>query len=277
MITDKLTNDAQRPTSSVADDRPASTPPSPPPRSPSPSPGFPASSRPAARPRVGLVTWVILLAIGVGLGALVWRKGFRDHYVPRNFGVVEDGQVYRAGRLTPSALSDVHKKHNFKTVIDLGAYDPGSAADAAMQRTAEALGVTRYRFSLEGDGTGNPNYYVAALRLMSDENNRPVLVHCAAGSERTSACIIFYKTIFRDEHMLDIIDEPRNFRHDFNDNPRMIATVAQYRGAIEHALRTGGWVPGYPAVEVAPVHSSAASGDRPAARAQATTSSSDGR
>jgi len=223
-----------------------------------------------SRQSAGLITWVILLAIGIGLGALVWRKGFRDHYVPRNFGVVEEGQIYRAGRLTPSALSDVHKRHNFNTVVDLGAYEPGSPADAAMQRTADALGVTRYRFSLEGDGTGNPNYYVAALRLIADESNRPILVHCAAGSERTSACVIFYKTIFRGEHMLDIIDEPRSFRHDFNDNPRMIATVAQYRGAIEHALRTGGWVPGYPAVEVIPVRSTSG-------KNAAQASASDGR
>jgi hypothetical protein len=135
----------------------------------------------------------LLVAMAIGACAWIFRVGVRDHVWARNFGVVADGEVYRAGRLTPVATRRIVERRGIRTIIDLGAYHPGSAEERRAQRTADALGVTRYRLDLEGDATGNPNEYAHALRLIDDPRNRPVLVHCSAGSERTGCLVAIYR------------------------------------------------------------------------------------
>lgn len=135
----------------------------------------------------------LLVALAIGVSIWVFRFGVRDHVWARNFGVVTAGEVYRAGRLTPVATKRIVQRRGIRTIIDLGAYHPGSPEERRAQRTADALGVARYRLDLEGDATGNPNEYAHALRLIDDPRNRPVLVHCSAGSERTGCLVALYR------------------------------------------------------------------------------------
>ncbi|MGP1273679.1 MAG: tyrosine-protein phosphatase [Phycisphaerales bacterium] len=144
-------------------------------------------------PRGTLIRRVVLVTLAVAAVAWYARYGVRDHVWARNFAVVTPGEVYRSGRLTPAATRRVVERRGIRTIIDLGAYHPGSAEERLAQRTAEALGVTRYRLDLEGDATGNPNEYAHALRLIADPANRPVLVHCSAGSERTGCLVALYR------------------------------------------------------------------------------------
>ena len=148
----------------------------------------------ARRPRRPLAIALIALAVGLG-GFGVWDAAIKPHVIPKRFGVVDEGKIYRSGRLTPATLAKVVREREIRTIIDLGADPVGSPADARMQRAAEALGVTRYRMNLEGDATGNPNYYVWALRLMNDPANQPVLVHCGAGTQRTGCVVWLHREI----------------------------------------------------------------------------------
>lgn len=199
-----------------------------------------------ARRRFPLARLLLALALlGVALG-LVWRYAVRDHVVPKNFGIVEPGRVYRSGELTPSTTRQVVEKYGIRTIIDLGTFEPGSAGDSREQRTARALGVTRYVFNLEGDSRGNPNEYVQALRLMTDPANQPVLVHCGAGSERTGAAIILYRHIIQNVPMSEAYDEACHYRHNPARNPWLFKTLLDFGGKIEVAYREGGLVPGAP-------------------------------
>lgn len=158
-------------------------------------------------PRGPLIRRVLIVALL--LAAVGWyaRFGVRDHVWARNFAVVTPGEIYRSGRLTPTATRRVVERHGIRTIIDLGAYHPGSAEERRAQRTADALGVTRYRLDLEGDATGNPNEYAHALRLINDPANRPVLIHCAAGSERTGCLVALYRAQDQDLDIEASIDD----------------------------------------------------------------------
>ncbi len=179
------------------------------------------------------------------IGALVCATGWaarynvRDNVRPRNFGVVAEGKVYRSGRLTPAATQTIVQAHGIRTIVDLGAYAPGSTAELHAQRTAEALGVNRFRFSLEGDGTGEAQQYVHALRIIGDARFQPVLVHCAAGSERTSACIMMYRELHEAKPWRTVYDEALSFKHEPEDNPHMRPYLEQWAEKIIRAVREG--------------------------------------
>lgn len=206
--------------------------------------------------------WIVpaLLVAAVALG-LFYRYGVRDHVFAKNFGVVDAGKVYRSGQLTPAVFRRVVEEHGIRTIIDLGsALRPdGKSDDAAVERrnreVAAALGVTRYRFDLIGDATGNPNEYVQALEIMTDPAAHPVLVHCGAGSERTGAAIAIYRHVTGGVPLEAAYEEARSFKHDPRRNPKLKAYLDRYAEEIVRALRLGAQVPGeapVPAPEPAP-------------------------
>jgi protein tyrosine/serine phosphatase len=208
----------------------------------------------SSRPPSNLARVLVLGSITCGLAAWVVfaKNGVRDQLVPRNFGVVEEGHVYRAAALTPASLKRAHEQHQFKTIIDLGGFDVDPLADKLAQESAESLGITRYVFPLSGDGTGNPNAYVAALRVLADPANHPVLVHCSAGAQRTSGCIIMYRDFIQGGDDAAARTEAFQFRHDPKDNPRLFEYLDTWQGHIERAFRTGTQVPDHDEVPVVP-------------------------
>lgn len=191
---------------------------------------------------------VLSLAVVVLLGVLLWRYVVAINVLPENFGTVEPGKIYRSGKMTPAALAAVHRKHGIRTIIDLGTYEPGSVEERREQRTAEELGIRRYVFDLEGDATGNPNAYVQALRLMSDPELQPVLVHCGAGTERTGCAVVLYRRIVQGADIVKAFEEAQAFGHDPTRNPWVFKVLLEYRLAIEEAFQAGGQIPGVPAL-----------------------------
>lgn len=186
-------------------------------------------------------TWLIVIGVIVLVagGAIAWRKLIRDHVVPRNFGVVEPGRLYRSASLTESTLRKIHDQYHIKTVVDLGAYALQPEREQAIQKCAGDLGITRHVFNLNGDGTGNPNDYVEALRLMAEPANEPVLVMCNAGAQRTGAAVILYRHIIEGRNIQDCYAESFDFRHDPGKDWIMLAYLADWAPIIAEAYRQG--------------------------------------
>jgi protein tyrosine/serine phosphatase len=187
----------------------------------------------------------------LGAGAfllLVIAFGFvsaRPNLVPKNFGEVDPGKVYRSGQLTPEAFRRVVEAHHIKTIIDLGSGKDEPSVEKLNASVAASLGVRRCVGALEGDGTGNPNWYVWALRLASDPANQPVLVHCGAGSERTGMLVILYKNVHMGVKIEEGYEEAKRYRHDPARNPKLKPTLDQFAPAILAAYREGRWIAGH--------------------------------
>lgn len=196
----------------------------------------------AVRRRGSWVGWLLVGAVAAACG---------DDTRLRNFGVVEEGSVYRSGRLQPEAMRRVIEERGLRTVIDLGAWDRDPELSERMQRIAEESGVTRYVLPMSGDGRANPNGYVAVLNLLADPENHPVLVQCAAGSERTSAAIVLYRHVIQGKLIQPSYEESFEFGHDPEDY-EWIAYLADWVDEIATAHRAGGWIPGLPPVEAKP-------------------------
>jgi protein tyrosine/serine phosphatase len=187
--------------------------------------------------RTGWRALVIAILLLVA-GAVVWHKLIRDHVIPRNFGIVEDGAIYRSGRLTSTALRKLHNEYELRTIVDLGAYEPDSEPDVAEASLAADLGMSRVRFSLIGDGTGDPNQFIEAVRLMADPANQPVLVHCAAGAQRTSTAVILYRHLVEGVPIHEAYPESFDFKHE-PDNYHLLAYLADNIEAIRASWETG--------------------------------------
>jgi hypothetical protein len=189
---------------------------------------------------------MVMAIILAGGGAIAWRKIIRDQVIPKNFGVVEPGKLYRSGGLTESTMRDVVKEHHIRTIVDLGAFDHEPQREASMQALADELMVNRHTFRLKGDGTGNPNDYVAALRYMTNRDNQPVLVMCSAGAQRTGAAVILYRCIQDGQTIQQAYPESFQHRHDPGHDWTMITYLADWADEIQQAYRDGEWVASQP-------------------------------
>lgn len=207
-----------------------------------------------SRSRGGLLKIIIIIAlkiiiiIAIVAGVIYGLKKTRYQFIARNFGVVETGQIYRSGRLTPRMLRKVIAENNIRTILDLGAYHLDSQGEINEQAISDELGVTRVRFDLKGDGTGNPNYYVQALRMMQDESTYPLLVHCAAGAQRASGVVLLFRHIVQGVDIADAYPETFDYKHK-PDEWQLLAYIAQYQHEIAKSLESGEQIPGFEPIE----------------------------
>ncbi len=180
-----------------------------------------------------------LIATAIGLGAWYGVEGVYPNLVPKNFGTVQEDLLYRAGRLTPAATAKVVREHNIRTIIDFGGWDRHPGADRRAQRTAEELGVDRIVLPLWGDGSGDPNRYAEALRIIEDPARQPVLVHCAAGSERTGCLAGLWRMRHEGVSVEQVIERSREYGHDPVKTPEVREMLETWGDEIWKAVDSG--------------------------------------
>ena len=182
---------------------------------------------------VGLVIACVLMMVPT------WKEIVRPNISPKRFGIVAEGKVYRSGELTPSALARVVKENKIKTIVDLGAFKDDPAGEERERQTADAIGVVRYQFLLEGDATGNANYYLQALRIMNDPAQQPVLVHCGAGTHRTGCAVAMYRTIVEGVSREEALEEATLFSYDPVKHTKFAEMFDQWQPRIQAAIGNG--------------------------------------
>ena len=140
--------------------------------------------------------FVLVILLGAG-SVWLWEEVLEDRIIPKRFGVVEAGQIYRCGRLHSALVEKTLKKYDIARIVDLtGGYPKDQNLEAEIRAT-EALGITRVELFLQGDGTGDINQYAEAIAFIHEavRDKKPVLVHCAAGAQRTGGVIAAYRLL----------------------------------------------------------------------------------
>ena len=138
---------------------------------------------------------------------------------PRNFGSVVDPScasagVYRGGQLRTCGEIAFLKEQGVKTIVKLN--EGGSALDADEKRQAEAAGIAVKRFSLSAWSIGKPgtcDKVKEVLRLMENESNRPVYVHCSAGRDRTGYIVGAYEELVLGRAAGEVLTELATYGH----------------------------------------------------------------
>lgn len=164
---------------------------------------------PYARQRRRVVLAVVGAAMVAALGVGAWSWELRDRFVPKRFGVVVPGEIYRSGQISRGLIAGVIDRYHIGTIVDLNGFEPGDKDQQAEVAVAESKRVRHFRFPLRGNATGQIERYADALQVMvhSQQAGVPVLVHCYAGTQRTGACIAFYRLLVRGERSESVYQE----------------------------------------------------------------------
>ena len=140
---------------------------------------------------------VCLAILLIGGGIWVWESIIKDRVIPKNFGVVQKGQLYRSGCLSAALVKKVLLKYKIKVIINLAADSPDNRDQKTEKQASAELGIERLTFPLRGDGTGDINNYARAIAaiVQAKQEHKPALVHCMAGVQRTGGVIVAYRLL----------------------------------------------------------------------------------
>lgn len=203
-----------------------------------------ASSQKKARWGLGhTIGLVVLVAVG---GGVFWHKVLEDYVVPKRFGTVEPGAIYRSGKISGPLIYSVLKDNHIKVVIDLRSSMPGEQTGDAEAIACKKLGIERRHYPLRGDGTGDVNQYIAAVTRLAEavKAKEPALVHCSAGTQRTGGTIGFYKLlverkpldeVYADLRQYDWLDKDTALINYMNEHMSEVAAGLVKAGVIEKA------------------------------------------
>ena len=139
-----------------------------------------------------------LAALVVIAGALTsWDLVLKDRLATKHWGVVEQGLIYRSGRLPLDRAQATLANHHIRVLIDLTENKPSNRFQPKERAAAMVLGIEYHNFPLIGDGTGDIAHYANAIAVMlqARREGKPVLVHCAAGAQRTGGVVAAYRVL----------------------------------------------------------------------------------
>jgi tyrosine-protein phosphatase SIW14 len=100
-----------------------------------------------------------------------------------------DANLYRGGQPATGGLSRL-KALGIRTIVNLR-YEPDLVK--AEEAEAKAAGIGYYNVPMRGLNRPTDAQVTHILGLIDDPANRPVFVHCKAGSDRTGAIVACYR------------------------------------------------------------------------------------
>ncbi len=171
-------------------------------------------------------------------GGSLWHFVVRDRVIPKRFGAVVPGKVFRSGQISRHLIAEVVDHNHIGTIIDLNGLDPSDPDQQAERQVSEARGVQLLRFPLRGDATGPIDRYAGAVQSISESERqgRAVLVHCSAGSQRTGACVSFYRLLVRHDSPPDVYRELVAYGWNPRTNQVLLNYVNGHMSEMAHML-----------------------------------------
>jgi protein tyrosine phosphatase (PTP) superfamily phosphohydrolase (DUF442 family) len=127
---------------------------------------------------------VLVLVLGPLLGLTGWD------YATENFAVVEQGRVYRSGQMSASSLARTIRDQRIKTVLNLRGANPKAGWYRAERTATTSAGATQIDVSLSSCEWMS-RAQIRTLLDVLDTAERPLLIHCQWGSERTGLVSAF--------------------------------------------------------------------------------------
>jgi protein tyrosine phosphatase (PTP) superfamily phosphohydrolase (DUF442 family) len=185
-----------------------------------------------------LAAGLVLLVAG---SVWCWTSVIRDRVIPKRFGVVEQGRIYRCGQISAAFIKKVLAEHNILVIVDLTTNEPNDPDQRAEKKAAAELNIKVLRFPLRGNGTGDVNCYVGAVTAIAnaEKENLPVLVHCAAGAQRTGGVIAAYRLLVQKKDAAFVITEMKRYDWSPKDNPDLPlylnSNMARLAEMLKHA------------------------------------------
>lgn len=201
------------------------------------------SAPPLWKTRRGWVTFLVIVGIVLG-GIFIWDS-VKYRFIPKRFGTVIPGEIYRSGQISQWMFEPTIKKYGIDTVIDLNGIAPDDPHQRAEIAFYETLHLNHHRCTLQGNGTGIVENYIDAIETLAKahRNGETVLVHCAAGTQRTGSVTAAYRVLVLGESPQKAYEELQEYGWDpstdqillqyLNGNMQFVAESLVKRGVID--------------------------------------------
>ena len=180
--------------------------------------------------RILIPCFGVLTVLALIVGPVVYA--FHEERQMRNFRVVREGVLYRSARLTPDGLKRAIHDYGIRTVISLRDADAHDRAEEAFCQKQE---INFYRLPPRHWDTSNGRAEAQDnvdeyLRIVSNPDNYPILVHCFAGIHRTGIYIAIYRMELEKWSNESAIAELRELGYDqLDDQLDVLGYLEQYR------------------------------------------------
>jgi protein tyrosine phosphatase (PTP) superfamily phosphohydrolase (DUF442 family) len=182
------------------------------------------------------------MALLVAGGIWTWDQVIKDRVIPKRFGVVQDGMIYRSGQLSSALVKRTLQKHGIRRIVDLTSIEPADPDERAEKRAAAELGVEISVFTLKGDGTGDIHNYARAVEAIfrAQQAGQPVLVHCAAGAQRTGGVIAAWRLLVERKDPSFVLKELRRYGWDPKDDTVLLEYLNSHMAELAQLLHESG-------------------------------------
>lgn len=185
---------------------------------------------------------IILIVAVIAGGIWLWEEVLEDRVIPKRWGSVVEGEIYRSGQLSAALVERTLKKHRIAVIVTLCWESPDNQDEAAEIRAADKLGIEYLRFPLSGNGTGDINHYARAVAAVVEAQRagQPVLVHCAAGAQRTGGVTAYYRLLIEKAPREDVLRELRHYGWRPERNAALVPFINENMGQLAVMLRDMG-------------------------------------
>jgi protein tyrosine phosphatase (PTP) superfamily phosphohydrolase (DUF442 family) len=137
--------------------------------------------------RAGIRRWIVrglAVVLAPVLGFLAWSLA------SDNFGTVRDGQVYRSGQMSAGAIERTVRARGIKTVVNLRGAHPEKAEYRDERAAVLGAGATQVDIAMSSCEWMS-RAQAKTLVDVIDTLERPILLHCWHGAERTGLASAF--------------------------------------------------------------------------------------
>ena len=189
-----------------------------------------------SRRRTQLIALALIL---LGVAIWSWEEVLEDRLIPKNWGCVEPGLIYRSGQLSAALVERTLKNHHIEVVVTLNGEKPQDADCLAEREACRTLGIDLKRFPLGGDGTGDIHHYANAIAAIVEakEAQRPVLVHCTAGAQRTGGVLACYRLLVKGDPNDRVLQELAHYGWRPEKNPKLLPFVNGHMAELAALLK----------------------------------------
>lgn len=129
--------------------------------------------------------------LGIGAAVMVILVFLGGLQLTGNFHTVVAGQLYRSAQPTPAELESYVHRYGLKTVVNLRGANPGAKWYDDEKRVAKSLGVKVIDFQMSARQELSPARAEALVALLKAAE-KPILVHCKAGADRSGLVSAIY-------------------------------------------------------------------------------------
>ncbi|WP_323794892.1 tyrosine-protein phosphatase [Nisaea sp.] len=125
---------------------------------------------------------------GLLLGAGLYLGGLQ---LTGNFHTVIPGTLYRSAQPSAADISKYHQAYGIKTIVNLRGEHTGKGWYEAEVAEADRLGIDHVDFYMSASLELSQEK-AAELLLVFERAERPVLIHCKAGADRSGLAAALY-------------------------------------------------------------------------------------